>query len=464
MTDGRGLRSSLLRRRSLRGRATLAFLALTLMISGLLSITVWVTVTQYLDTQRERSIVAQVATNADQVQRSLETRGLPRAELLSQLRRELGSTSLLLDGGQWFTTSLEIGQRDLPAALRDAVADGQPSRQRVMIDGRPMMAVGVPVAGKGDGYFEVFSLEELDQTFRVLSAVLVGAVVVGVLASVFLGWWILRPALRPLTGLADAAAGIAAGNLSTRMDPSGHPELEPIAATFNATADDLERRVRADARFAADVSHELRSPLTTMMSAVALVEEHGERLPQTGQEALALLRSEVDRFSRLVQDLLEISRVDEGSSEEIASTVHLADLVRRIVPHPLQDRLVVDPEAATVMVRADKRRLERVVGNLVENAESHGEGLRAVTISCADGRARVTVDDAGPGVSADDQERIFDRFARGHPSRGQHSDGAGLGLSLVARHLHVIGGEVAVTDSPYGGARFSVTLPVVAER
>lgn len=442
----------------------MAFTGLTLLISGALSITVWVTVTQYLSVQRERSIVAQVVTNADQVQRSLETRGLPEAELLSQLRRELGSTSLLLDGGQWFTTSLTVGRQDLPGSLRDAVVEGRPSQQRVVIDGRPMVAVGVPLAGAGDGYFEVFSLEELDETFRILSAVLISAVVLGVLVSVVLGWWLTRPALRPLTVLADAAGRFAAGDLATRMDPRGHPELVPIAATFNAAAADLERRVRADARFAADVSHELRTPLTTIVSTVALVEEHGDQLPARGRQALGMLRAEVDRFSRLVQDLLELSRADAGSDEEVTSTAHLPDLVRRTLPRPLQDRLTVDPDAAEVIVRADKRRLERVVGNLIDNAESHGKGLRAVTITCAGGTAQLTVDDAGPGVPAEERERIFDRFARGRHQTGDIREGAGLGLSLVVRHVRVIGGDVSVGESPHGGARFCVTLPVVTER
>ncbi|MFH5823467.1 sensor histidine kinase [Georgenia sp. AZ-5] len=437
---------------------------LALVLSAAMALTVWLTVSQYLLIQRERSTVAQVVANVEQVQRSLQTQGLSTPEVLSQLGRETGSTSLLADGGEWFTTSLRIGRDDLPAAFRETVIDGQASRQRIEVHGRTMMAVGVPLAGLGQAYFEVFPLDELDKTLRILSLVLVSGATVVPVAALALGWWVTRPALRPLTGVAEAAAAIAAGDLDARIDPGRDPELLPIAASFNATAAALQRRVRADARFAADVSHELRSPLTTMVSALALVQDYRERLPEDGREALDLLKSEVDRFTRLVQNLLEISRTDAGSDDLALAEVRLAEFVRWTLKPRLRHHLHVEADAADLTVRIDKRRLEQVLANLMDNAERHGGGLVCVTVTRDNTAAVVAIDDAGPGVPAADRQRIFEPFARGPGSDRERSDGAGLGLALVARHVRLLGGEIRVEDSPQGGARFVLTLPLEGPR
>jgi two-component system sensor histidine kinase MtrB len=120
----------------------------------------------------------------------------------------------------------------------------------------------------------------------------------------------------------------------------------------------------------------------------------------------------------------------------------------------------VRADAADVVVRADKRRLERVLRNLIDNADSHGGGLTAVTVERSGATACVVVDDAGPGVPEEERAVVFERFARGSRSTRASSDGSGLGLALVSRHVQLMGGTVAVTDAPGGGARFVVRLPV----
>ena len=122
--------------------------------------------------------------------------------------------------------------------------------------------------------------------------------------------------------------------------------------------------------------------------------------------------------------------------------------------------VTVSDAAAGVVVRADKRRLERVVGNLVDNADRHGKGLTAVTVDRLGDVARVLVDDNGPGVPADEREAVFGRFARGTGSRRSTTEGSGLGLALVRRHVQAMGGTVEITGAPGGGARFVVHLPV----
>ncbi|MGY1608437.1 MULTISPECIES: sensor histidine kinase [unclassified Geodermatophilus] len=451
--------------RTLRGRATLAFTAVTVVLSAVLAVAVWTAVSQYLLVQRERSTLIQTADNAAQVQRALGTEGLSVPQLLAALPRETGSVSLYVDDGEWVTTSLLVGRDDVPAVLAETVVDGTPARQRIEVHGSTVMVVGIPLAGLDEAYFEVFPLDELDRTYRVLGVVLTVAVI-GLLPPLFLvGWWITGPALRPLQRIASAAGAIAGGDLSARIDPRGDPSLTPIASSFNRTAAALEARVRADARFAADVSHELRTPLTAMLGALDLVEGSGVHLPPDGREGLSLLRAEVVRFERLVADLLEISRADAGNADLAVEEVRLAALVeetlaRRRLAGRTTPRLDIGEDAARAVIHADKRRLERVLGNLMDNADKHGGGLTGVTVSCGDAVVRVLVDDDGPGVPEEERSRIFERFARGSGSIRTRTEGAGLGLALVARHVQAMGGTVTVDESPSGGARFAVELPV----
>jgi signal transduction histidine kinase len=197
-----------------------------------------------------------------------------------------------------------------------------------------------------------------------------------------------------------------------------------------------------------------------MLNSVALLQNRRAELPPNLVESIDLLAGDLHRFRRLVVDLLDISRSDGGDAGPEEQVV-VADLVRRAAdgagegPHTL-----ILPEAEGLMMRADKRRLERVVTNLVENAELHGRGCEAVRVSRADGCVRIAVDDRGDGISAEGRERIFDRFTRDGSGRGP---GVGLGLAIVARHVHWHGGEVWVENRDGGGARFVVELPVFGD-
>ncbi|MGY1669128.1 ATP-binding protein [Geodermatophilus sp. SYSU D00710] len=453
------------RPRTLRGRATLAFTAVTLVISGVLAAAVWTAVSQYLLVQRERTTLVQTAANAAQVQRALGNEGLTVPQLLAALPRETGSVSLYVDDGQWVTTSLLLGRDDLPAGLTQTVVEGTAARQRIEVGGQTMMAVGIPLARLDEAYFEVFPLDELDKTYRALGVGLAGALAGLIPLSLAVGWWVTGPALRPLDRISRAARAIAEGDVSARIDPHGDPSLVPIASSFNRTAAALETRVRADARFAADVSHELRTPLTAMLGALDLVESGAERLPPDGQEGLTLLRSEVLRFERLVADLLEISRADAGNADLVVEEVRLAALVeealaRRRLAGFGTARLEVRTDAGEAVIHADKRRLERVLSNLMDNADKHGDGLSSVTVARGATTACVLIDDDGPGVPEEERGRVFERFARGSGGIRTRTEGAGLGLALVARHVQAMGGTVTVGESPSGGARFAVELPV----
>ncbi|MFC7655765.1 ATP-binding protein [Pseudonocardia benzenivorans] len=310
---------------------------------------------------------------------------------------------------------------------------------------------------EGGVYVEVAPLSGLDSSLRFLSAVLAAGVGVSGLLGLGLGSWAGRRALRPLTELRDAAARMAAGDLDARLPEQDDADLAPLAATFNRTADDLQWRVRRDARFAGDVSHELRSPLTTLVNAVAILRRRRDELTPTAQQAVDLLDADVHRFRTMVGDLLEISRderIDESDLEE-------CDMVD-VVTHAVGARpgIVVDVATTPPKVLADRRRLDRVVENLLDNAAYHGGGAVRVGVSPSSDGVRVEVDDAGPGIPVELRKEVFERFSRGGiAGRREDTGGTGLGLALVARHVRAHHGRVRIEESPFGGARVVVEIP-----
>ncbi|HEY3718259.1 MAG TPA: HAMP domain-containing sensor histidine kinase [Jatrophihabitantaceae bacterium] len=292
---------------------------------------------------------------------------------------------------------------------------------------------------------------------------LLAGVLVSGLAAALLGRWAAGRALYPLRRLTTAAATAAAGNLTVRLPDTRDPDLAPLAQAFNATAERLQQRVARDARFAADVSHELRSPLTTMTNAMAVLRRRRPELSDNAQQALDLLDLDLHRFQLLVEDLLEISRADQGAADLALEPVDLAELVTQTANHTARGaaRSVTAAESHPIVL-ADRRRLERAVANLIANAEQHGGGLTCLTISRRAGRARIEVDDGGPGVPVTERETVFERFTRGSPAdRNPDNAGTGLGLALVAQHVRAHGGDTWVEDRPGGGARFVIELSEV---
>jgi signal transduction histidine kinase len=220
--------------------------------------------------------------------------------------------------------------------------------------------------------------------------------------------------------------------------------------------------VARDARFAADVSHELRSPLTAVAAAIEVIERRREQLPPQVIEAFGVLTAKVDTFQRMVLDLLEISRVDAGTaplSTDVIDVEHF--VVRLLARHEVEGAAVAIDRGAPARVVADRRRLAQVLGNIIDNAARYAGGITAFTVTAPrDGIVRFTVDDRGPGVVPEERDAIFGRFARGEAGvRAGTTSGNGLGLSLAAEHLRLHGGDVWVEENPGGGARFVVDLP-----
>ena len=192
--------------------------------------------------------------------------------------------------------------------------------------------VGVPVPSVHAAYFEVFDLSDLDHTLRVLGLTLFVAGVVTTFLGIALGRFASARSLRPLADVSRAAGAIAGGELDTRLDAdAADPDLEGLTISFNAMVDQLQERIEREARFNSDVSHELRSPLTTLAASLEVLEADREQLPVRSQRALQLLSDDLRRFQRMVGDLLEMSRADAGSVDVFLEEVNVSELVRRSV-------------------------------------------------------------------------------------------------------------------------------------
>jgi signal transduction histidine kinase len=196
-----------------------------------------------------------------------------------------------------------------------------------------------------------------------------------------------------------------------------------------------------------------------MVNATELLSRRRGELPGTAVRAVDLLGAEVHRFQQMVVDLLEISREDQIGDRQVRETLDLAELVGNVLAGR-DDAPDLEAEGLPALVRGDRRRLERVVGNLLDNAGCYGGGAVRVAVCRRDGWLRLEVDDEGPGVPEELRERVFERFARGTRAGQRGTDtGSGLGLALVAQHVARHDGAVWVEDRPGGGARFVVEVP-----
>lgn len=299
-------------------------------------------------------------------------------------------------------------------------------------------------------------------TLMTLGRTLVVAGAVATALGALIGWGLSRRVLRPLSQVGRVAEQIAAGRLDTRLAESADRDLARLTTSFNRMASTLEQRIAMEARFSADVSHELRSPLTTLATSVSVLEGRRDELSIEGREALDLLAADLRRFQALVIDLIEVSKHDAGVVKLERTYFAVAPFVRNAVVRLGVDGVAVDAEAqvAETVVHADQRRLERTLANLLDNARVHGGGPVRVAVSADDANVRIAVEDAGPGVHVDDRTVIFERFARGAHGRRTGS-GSGLGLALATENMRAQGGRIWVEDRAGGGARFVLELPRV---
>jgi signal transduction histidine kinase len=453
------------KRLGLRARVTLAFATIALFVCAALAILTDALVRHNVHHHQWTVDLAQTRTNASLLHQRLGTNSPSVAvDELTQV------SALVSVDGRWYSTPSGPNPDAIPHSLRQDVLHGDVVQQRLHRgSGAHMVAVGVPLQVGTMAYIQLFDVSEADRTLRVLGATLFAVSATTTIIAGLAGWWISNRVLQPVGEVAGAAADLAAGRLNTRLEGSADPDLAVVAGAFNAMADALQERIERDNRFASDVSHELRSPLTTLANATQVLVTRRQELSERSRTALDLLVSEVDRFQRLVTDLLEMARLDAGVVPVELEEVGVGDLVTRAVVRigsrsgeEASARPVdIEPAAAHLAAALDKRRLMRVLTNLIDNAEKHGGGLSRVAVEASGGEVLIAIEDRGPGIPSGESQRIFERFARtAATGRRASRDGAGLGLSLVAEHVAAQRGRIWVEERPGGGARFVVALPV----
>lgn len=401
---------------------------------------------------------------------------LVREALLSdtspvEIFKRLDNDAALNVQDDWSASDSQFGRTSIPAELRDRVTvDHEPAHMVAVVNDRPVEIVGIPIPQLEANYFEFIDLSGTQRTLSSVGRSLIAAGVVTTGLGVLLGSLAARRSVRPLADAARAAKAIAGGRLDTRLEPNEDPDLRLLSTSFNDMAEALQQRVERDARFASDVSHELRSPLMTLSASAEVLQARRDDLPEKSRAALDLLVADVARFQGLVEDLLEISRFDAGAIRLHLEDLLLAEFVRNAVTvSSVPDaEVIVTERGESLVISADKRRLARALANLIDNARYYGAGAVTIEVSEALGEpgpvahAWIAVEDHGPGVPPEERSLVFERFARGiSAGRRSASEGAGLGLALVDEHVRMHSGRVWVEDRRDGqpGARFVIELP-----
>lgn len=457
------------RRRSLRlsSRVTLFFGAMVLLGGiGLTVATFLFARNSLLDQQVNNARVAAV-TNASQVNGLLDLAPDDIPDNFLDIDTDPNGFAVLLESASFPNRTGPLFSRsgfsllDLPPSLLETVESGAAGQQLFVNDsGDPFIAVGVNLRAWDVGYIEVFPLQSTETTLQVLATALIVGSLLAAIVATFFGWSTSRRLLRPISNVADAAGEIASGKLDARLAPEDDPDLNRLAGSFNEMADAVEERINREQRFASDVSHELRSPITALTAAIEVLDARRDDLSDRGRQALDVVVGQVRRFNDMVIDLLELSRIDADASEINREPVDIVELCDRVSQRYGYGDLPIEVDRrARRRAMIDRLRFERILGNLLDNATNHGDGPTRIAIepSAVKRNVNIVVEDAGPGVAAGERTRIFERFARGSAARNRI--GTGLGLALVAEHAVALGGEAWVEDRPGGGARFVVRLP-----
>jgi signal transduction histidine kinase len=303
------------------------------------------------------------------------------------------------------------------------------------------------------------SLEDVDEsTTALVTPLLVGLPLLLLLVG-GTTWVVATRALAPVERIRREVEQITGDRLDRRVpEPASRDEIHRLATTMNRMLGRLERSAERQQQFVADASHELRSPLATIRQTAEVVRAHPGALPE-GELADAVL-AESERMQRLVEQLLLLTRADEGAVTRLPHDVDLDDVALAEARRVRRAGLHVDTSGVGAgRVRGDRTALEQVVRNLVDNAARHAEGELAIAVRASPEVVELAVEDDGPGVPSQERDRVFERFVRLDEARARDAGGSGLGLAIVREIVTAHRGTVAVSSSRLGGARFVVRLP-----
>ena len=339
----------------------------------------------------------------------------------------------------------------------------------------PGLAVGTPLGNYYQLYY-LFPMQQEQQTLQLVQRTLIGAglaliVLLALIASLVTRWVVI-----PVRHAAQAAQRLTAGRLEERMRVRGADDLAALATSFNDMAASLQDKLREleelsklQRQFVSDVSHELRTPLTTIKMAAEVLLEAKDTFDVSSARSAELLQGQLERFQELLEDLLEISRHDANAATLDADSVDISDLARRAADDAQQlaerrgCRIEFRLPAEPCMADADRRRVERILRNLLVNAVEHGEGHDVIVTVAGDRDAvAVAVRDHGVGLKPGQDQLVFDRFWRADPARARTTGGTGLGLAIALEDAQLHGGWLQAWGMPGKGSVFRLTIPRVA--
>jgi two-component system, OmpR family, sensor histidine kinase MtrB len=459
--------------RGVRARLTITLVALVVLTAAVLGVGSYV----FVDSSLHQRLLDEAKTEAGfdlsvlipgrvagkPTPASLESPGF----LTTYAQRGVGLIVDFGTGDPFVYPSLQFGRQPLAelAPLRSVVATGELGYQWATLGGRASLVVAGRLPPGGPDFYFVHDTTDLDAALAQLRLALgVGTVLLALLALVA-ARLAARGVLAPVEAAGRAAERIERGDLSARVPVTSRDEFGAWAERFNrmaAALDETIGRLREsqaqNRRFVADVSHELRTPLSALVAEASIIREHLDGLPPEARRAGELLAGDVARLRTLVDELMELSRFDASAEQVDAEPVDLVALVRTIATARLSGAHLALP-AVPLVVATERRRLERILGNLLDNAREHAgaEGVEVELLQGAD-EVVIAVADRGPGVPPDRLARIFERFYKADPSR--RSGSSGLGLAIAAEHAQLLGGRLTAANRPEGGLRIELRLPV----
>ena len=436
----------------LKKRVILAFGALSLAVALAVSGTAYFFARSYLVAQRETAGITRALLDARAVSTAVQG-GTDPGDAIADVPVVGGVQALARVDGTWYTRGVSASPADIPSTLLEEADRSGAANQRFLVSDGPVF--GVAVASGADVYLELSPLSDLDGALRTGGWFVLAISGLALGLGALLGAWAAKRLLRPVESMSAGAVRLARGDVGVRLAPTSDPDLAPLTTAFNDMADAVEQRIARERRFVANVSHELRSPVTAVVGTAELLDNHRAGLPQRDAELVASLVDRSRRLSKTLVDLLEIGGGSGGHPLQLEA-VDLSGIAGALLhERGLDDHILIGDRP---VVTTDARLVERVLANLIVNAETHGGGVTQVVIERLPDVVLVHVDDAGPGVAPGKAEQLFEPFTRGDATDSAHA-GAGLGLAIAREAAQALGGDVAFSSSVFGGARVTLRIP-----
>jgi two-component system sensor histidine kinase MprB len=359
-----------------------------------------------------------------------------------------------------------VGGVTLPVNARTralAAHGGRPFFRDTVVSGVHLRVLALPF-GSGRAVQLALPLTELDSLLSRLRLILALLVIGGVALAALLGRLVAGAAVQPLKRLTEATEHVAlTQDLSGRIEPSGSDELGRLAASFNSMLDALERSmgaldasVHAQRQLVADASHELRTPVTSLRTNIEILQHQGQDMdPHESSRLLSDVVEQIEELTLLMNDLIDLARGEEprADAEEVRLDLLTGEVLERSRRRSPGTPLLAELEPT--MVTGVPARLERAVGNLIDNAVKYSPPGEPVEVQLQAGE--LTVRDHGPGIAPEDLPHVFDRFYRGAEARSR--PGSGLGLAIVRQLALQQGGSVTAERPAGGGTLMRMSLP-----